>query len=146
MNDMKRAAVWLVLISYTLIACGDMLDSGCCRIEAAHASDEHSTQEHSHSKVLFVVHALSHSVVPENTQRVGPKHCCCVEQGGQTPGFPPHLIAKSHAPKPLNFPSAVASVSLDVPAVVPGTGSLYLLNNPGTAFIFPSIHTTILLI
>lgn len=146
MNDMKRAAVWLVLISYTLIACGDMLDAGCCRIDAAHASDEYSTQEHSHSKVLLMVHALSHCLVPEDTQRVVSRQCCCVKQGEHVPGFPPHsLTSKFHTPKPPNSPSAITPERLDVLATGPSTGSPHLLNNPGTTFIL-RIYSTILLI
>jgi hypothetical protein len=143
---MKRAAIWLVLISYTLIAGGDMLGTSCCRVDAAHSSAEHSPQEHSHSKVLLILHALSHCLVPDDTQRVGPKHRCCVKQGEHIPGFPPHsLTPKFHTLKLANSPSAIAPERLDALTPGPSPGSAHLSNNPGTPFIL-RIYSTILLI
>jgi hypothetical protein len=145
---MNRMAVWLILISYSLMACGNILETGCCLDETAHAFGEHTAHRHAHSKVLVAVHGLTHWSGPEDTQRLVSRHCCCVTQGEQDPGLPCHyLTPQVRTPKPLDFPStAIAPKGLGLLANGPSAGSPLLLGDLGTAFILRSIHSTILLI
>lgn len=145
---MNRVAAWFILISYSLVACGNMLEAGCCQDEAAHAAGEHTTHYHAHSKVLVAVHGLSHWSGPEDTQRLVSRHCCCLTQGEQEPGLPPHsLTPQVRTPKPLDFTStAIAPKGLGLLANGPSSGSPHLLDDLVTAFFLRSIHSTILLI
>jgi hypothetical protein len=148
MDNMKRVAVWLILISYLFMACGNILEAGCCRNEAAHEAGEHTAHEHAHSKVQVVVHDLSHWSVPEDTQRVASRHCCCVKQGEQDPGLPCHsLTPQFRTPKPLDFPSkAIAPEGLGLLATGHSAGAPPPLGSLCTAFVLHSIQSTILLI
>ena len=101
---MNRTAAWLILISYSLMACGNILETGCCRDEAAHAFGEHTAHRHAHSKVLVAVHGLSHWVGLEDTQRLVSRHCCCVSQGEQEPGLPPHSLTPRLVHLRFGFP------------------------------------------
>ena len=145
---MNRVAVWLILISYSLMACGNMLEVNCCHNEAAHAAGEHTAHRHADSKALVVAHSLSHWIGLEDTQRLVSRHFCCVSQGEQEPGLPPHsLTPQVRTPKPLDFTStAIAPKGLGLLANGPSAGSPHLLGDLGTAFILRSIHSTILLI
>jgi hypothetical protein len=148
MGNMKRVAVWLILISYPLMACGNMLEAGCCRNEPAHAPGEHTAHAHAHSKVQRLIHGLSHWSVPEDTQFVVSRHCCCVKQGEQDPGLYYHFLTPQfRTPKPSDFPStAIAPEGLGLLAGNPSAGSPHLFANLDPAFILRSIHSTILLI
>jgi hypothetical protein len=145
---MKRVAVWLILISYSLMACGDMLEAGCCRNEAAHAAGEHAEHGHAHSKALVAIHGLSHESVTGETKLLVSRHCCCVKQGEQEPGLPPHaLTPPSPTPKPSDFPStAIATEGLGLLAIGHSAGASPRLRSLCTAFLLQSIHSTILLI
>lgn len=145
---MKRVAVCLILISYVLMACGTLLEAGCCRNDSAHASGEHTAREHAHSKVQVVVHGLSHWSVPEDTQRLVSTHCCCVKQGGQDPGLPCHsLTPQFRTPKPSEFPgTATAPEGLGLLAIGHSAGSSPTLRSLDAAFVLQSIHSTVLLI
>ena len=68
---MKREVVGLILISYVLMACGNLLEAGCCRNAATHAAGTHTAHEHAHSKVLVAVHGLLHESVPGGDQISG---------------------------------------------------------------------------
>jgi len=148
MDNMKSAAVWLILISYLLMGCGDMLEAGCCQKEAAHVAGEHTAHEHTHSKVQVVVHGLLHWPVPEDIQRVVPRHCCCVKQGEQDPGLPCHsLTAQFRTLKPSDVPTAaIAPQGLGRLATGLSVRSHPSLDSLGSTFVLQSIHATILLI
>jgi hypothetical protein len=145
---MNRMAVWLILISYSLVACGNILEAGCCLDEAAHAVGEHTAHRHAHSKVLVAVHGLSHWSGPEDTQRLVSRHCCCLTQGEQEPGLPPHsLTPRLQKPVASDFPGrAIPSEERDMLVAGPRAGSPHILANLGTAHILQTIHFTILLI
>lgn len=145
---MKRVAVWVILISYLLMACGNMLEAGCCQNAAAHVAGEHTAHEHAHSKIQVVVHGLSHWLEPEDTQRLVSTHCCCVKQGEQDPGLPCHsLTPQFRTPKPSDFPStAIATEGLGLLTIGHSAGASPPLRSLGTAFVLQSIHSTILLI
>jgi len=145
---MNRVAAWLILISYSLMACGNILEAGCCRDEAAHAAREHTAHYHAHSKVLVAVHSLSHWSMPEDTQRLVSRHCCCVTQGEQEPGLPPHsLTPRLHTPTNSDFPGrAILSEERDMLVTGTSAESPHILANLGTAHIIETIHFTILLI
>jgi hypothetical protein len=145
---MKRVAVWLILISYSLMACGDMLGVGCCRNEAGHAASEYTAHQHAHSKVLVAVHSLVHWSPPGDSKHLVSQHCCCVKQGEQDPGLPPHsLTPQFSTPNASDFPSrAIPPGGLDIPATGPSAGSTNILDKLDSEFILRSIHSTILLI
>lgn len=145
---MNRVAVWLILVSYSLMACGNILETGCCLDEAAHAAGEHTAHRHAHSKVLVAAHGLSHWSGSEDTQRLEPRHCCCVPQGEQEPGLPPHsLTPRSHTPTTSDFPGrAILPEDRDMLVTGPSAESPHILANLVTSPIFETIHFTILLI
>jgi hypothetical protein len=145
---MRRVAVWLILISYSLMACGNMLEAGCCHNEAAHAAGEHAEHEHAHSKVLVAVHGLSHESVPGETKLLVSRHCCCVKQGEQEPGLPPHsLTQQCRTPKASDFPYwTIRPEKLAISAIGSTAGASHIFDSLATALVLQSIHSTILLV
>ncbi|MBM3300802.1 MAG: hypothetical protein FJY85_12710 [Deltaproteobacteria bacterium] len=145
---MKRVTFWLILISYVFMVFGNVVEAGCCRNEAAHAAGEHTAHEHAHSKVLVLVHSLSHSSVPEDLQRLVSSHCCCVSQRYQEPGLTPHSLTRQSS-TPGNpdlasqtiFPGGAAFL-----ATSPIAGPSHMHDHLGAAFTLQSIRSTILLI
>lgn len=145
---MKRVAVWLILVSYSLMAFGDMLEPGCCRNETAHAASEHTEHRHAHSKAQVAIHGLSHESVPGETQLLVSRHCCCVKQGEQEPGLPPHaLTPPSPTHKVSNFPNwTISQEKPGVQATGFNAGVSHVFDSLASASILQSIHSTILLI
>jgi hypothetical protein len=145
-DHMRRVAAWLILISYSLIACGNVLESGCCHDESAHFAGKHAAHKHLLSKVPVMAHILSHSTAPEHTQFLT-RHCCCVKNGDQDPGLPPHVFAgQSSTPANSDFPSRSVPSGWAHVLEAPSIGSSHLLTDLSNRSLLQSIRATVLLI
>jgi hypothetical protein len=145
-TDMRRLAAWLILISYSLIACGNVLESGCCHDEAADSAGKHAAHEHLLSKVPIMAHVLSHLSGPEHSQSLT-RRCCCVTNGDEDPGLPPHVFAgQSSTPANSDFPSRIIPSGWVHVFVTPSMGSPHLLADLSNRSLLQSIRSTVLLI
>lgn len=146
-NSMKRVAVGLALVSYLFMACGNLLDADCCLNGAAHAAGEHPAHQHAHSKALAAVHGLLHTPGPGAATHLAARHCCCLSQGEQELGLPPHAVTRQcQGPGSADLGGqAILPEGIAVPQSGAAIGSCHLSDNLATAF-FRSVHSPILLI
>jgi hypothetical protein len=148
LDVVKRVAAWCIVVVYALMACGSMLEAGCCQNDAAHSEAEHDMHRHVHSKIKLAIHAVSHCGGSEDGAFLASRHCCCLSQAEQEPGLQPHAFARKVS-SPEISDSLGKTITPEGPCTGPHNargGSPYLLDDLQSKFILRSIHATVLLI
>lgn len=73
----KTFIIWLVIVIHQISACVGVSFALCCSHEPCNLTDSASDHVHSHPRIHFATHLLSHLAEPDEDSSSGMKRCAC---------------------------------------------------------------------
>ena len=73
----KTFIIWLVIVIHQISACAGMSFASCCSHEPCNLTDPGSDHVHSHPRIHFITHILSHLAELDEYSSSGMKRCSC---------------------------------------------------------------------